>query len=86
MVCAADDPEADRMAWERCRELDIPVNIASDRKMSDFYFPAVVTGEDLAVGIAGDGTDHGKTARAAALIRRCLARSEETKKDKGDRA
>ena len=86
VACAADDPEADRMAWERCRELDIPVNIASDRKMSDFYFAAVVTGEDLAVGIAGDGTDHGKTARAAALIRRCLARSEETKKDKEDRA
>ena len=85
VICAAGDPEADRIAKERCQELGIPVNIASDRRLSDFYFPAVVTGENLAVGIAGDGEDHGRTARAAALIRGCLAGEEETKKDKGDR-
>ena len=85
VICAAGAPGADGNTKESCRERGIPVNIASDRSLSDFYFPAVVTGEDLSVGIAGDGQDHGRTARAAALIRRCLAGEEETKKDKGDR-
>ena len=91
VICAADDPAADRLAQNRCRELGIPVNIASDRDKSDFYFPAVALTDGLAAGLAGDGSDHGKVARAARAVRGCLAGLEadegkQAKEDEGDRA
>ena len=55
VICAAGDPEADGIAKESCRELGIPVNIASDRSLSDFYFPAVVTGRICRWGLPGTG-------------------------------
>lgn len=93
VISAVDDPETDRQIRRTCRELGVPVNIASDRTLSDFYFPAVAMQENLVVGIAGDGSDHRKVARTAAVIREMLGRMEppETGRDQkgkneGDRA
>ena len=43
----------------------------------DFFFPAVCEGEHLVAGLAGDGSDHRKTARMAAKIRKILKNDED---------
>lgn len=78
VISAVSDREADAMVERRCRELEIPVNIASDRNRSDFYFPAVVCTKDQVIAVAGDGENHKKTARLAADLRAWVS-------DKGER-
>ena len=70
MVFAATDDRALNEAVTRaCRARGIPVNNAQDHTLCDFYFPAIVEGERLVLGLAGDGTNHGSVRRAAARIR-----------------
>lgn len=75
---AVNEPETDAVIEQRCRDLGIPVNIASDRNRSDFYFPAVICTRDQVIAVAGDGADHRKTARMASELRAWVS-------DKGDR-
>ena len=83
MVFAATDDRALNEAVTRaCRERGIPVNNATDRSLCDFYFPAIVEGEDLVLGLAGDGTDHKKVRRVAASLRDYFSGTGEDKTEK----
>lgn len=73
-LAATDDAEADLAVWRECREKKIPVNVASDRSLCDFYFPALVCAEDLVIGISSGGTDHGKVRRVSAKLREFFSR------------
>lgn len=72
VLAATDDTQlnADIAAW--CRWKGIPVNVASDRALCDFYFPAVIQKDHLVIGVGGDGTDHKLVAETASVIREHL--------------
>lgn len=71
-VAATNDRVVNHAVWREAGERNIPVNVCDCPEECEFYFPAVYLGNDLAVGIAGNGSNHKKTARAAAAVRRVL--------------
>lgn len=58
VLAATNDPAVDEEVFALCRQLDIPVNVASDKKKCDFYFPAIVQDENIVVGITSSGESH----------------------------
>lgn len=77
VLSATDDAQVDRQIYDECREKGIPVNIASDQRLCDFYFPALMEHDGLVVGISSGGTDHGKVKAVSAALREMLAEEEE---------
>ena len=71
-VAAAGDSAVNTAVEEEARRLGVLFNRADDRRRCDFFFPAVCLGEGLVAGVAGDGSDHRKTAEAARRIRLVL--------------
>ncbi|HJA11345.1 MAG TPA: bifunctional precorrin-2 dehydrogenase/sirohydrochlorin ferrochelatase [Candidatus Mediterraneibacter merdipullorum] len=60
VLAATDDRETNRRICTDCRAAGIPVNVADDRRLCDFYFPSVVLTDDAVVGISCGGGDHAK--------------------------
>ena len=57
VVAATDDHELNHEIGERCRKLNIMVNVADDPELSTFIFPAVVRRGDIVCGItSGTGS------------------------------
>ena len=71
-VAATDDRAVNRAVGEEARALGVPVSVADCPDECTFFFPAICTGEHLVAGVAGRGTDHALTARAAKAIRATL--------------
>lgn len=71
-IAATDDPAANAAAGREARRLGVLFNRSDCPSDCDFFFPAVCEGEGLVIGLAGDGSDHKKTARTAAEIRKLL--------------
>ena len=69
VLSCVDDRETDKAIWQECRERGVPVNIASDQSMCDFFFPALVEEEDLVIGICSGGRDHRKVRLLAEKLR-----------------
>lgn len=72
VLAATDDRQLNGRIAAICKERGIPVNVASDRTLCDFFFPAVIENERVVIGIAGDGTDHRLVAHTADVIREFL--------------
>ena len=71
-VAASDDPQVNEAAGREARQLGVLFNRSDAPADCDFFFPAVCEGGGMVAGLAGDGTDHGKTARPAKEIRKIL--------------
>ena len=71
-VAASDDPQVNEAAGREARQLGVLFNRSDAPADCDFFFPAVCEGGGMVAGLAGDGTDHGKTARTAKEIRKIL--------------
>lgn len=70
IVCAAtDDREVNHMIYEECARLKIPVSVADCREECSFYFPAIVTSENVVIGVTASGEDHTQVRRVAENIR-----------------
>lgn len=61
--------------YEKCKEGKIPVNVADDKGISDFYFPGIVRNKGITVGVTADGKDHELAKKATRAIANCLDRS-----------
>ena len=59
-VAATDDREVNRAVYAECRKRGIPVNVADDKTLCDFYFPALVLTDDLVIGIGSGGKSQGR--------------------------
>lgn len=70
ILTATDDMILNHGICELVNKLGIPVNNAGDQKDCDFFFPAVVLGEHLSIGIVSDGSDHHLVRKAASEIRK----------------
>lgn len=76
-IAATDDPQVNTAAGQEARRLGIFFNRSDCPPDCDFFFPAVCEGAGMVAGLAGDGTDHGKTARTASEIRKILENSKD---------
>ena len=59
-IAATDDREVNRDIHMQCRERKIPVNVADDKTLCDFYFPSVVLTDDVVIGIGSGGENPGR--------------------------
>ena len=59
-IPATDDREVNRAVYEECRKRGIPVNVADDKTLCDFYFPALVLTDDVVIGIGSGGESPGR--------------------------
>lgn len=71
-VAATNDRAVNRAVGAEAKALGIPFNASDSPEECDFFFPAVCVGGTIVAGVAGDGTDHKKTAEAARRIRGIL--------------
>ena len=58
VVAATNEKQTNLIIGRECRHKGIPVNVASDKSMCDFYFPGLVETQDFVIGITANGTDH----------------------------
>ena len=59
-IAATDDREVNRAVYAECRKKGIPVNVADDKTLCDFYFPALVLTDNVVIGIGSGGESPGK--------------------------
>lgn len=75
-VAATDDPAVNAAVGREARQVGALFNRSDCPADCDFFFPAVCEGERLVAGVAGDGSDHRRTATAASRIREVLREVE----------
>ena len=69
VLACTNRPEINAVLTRLARESGSLAGNASDQADCDFFFPAVVLGQGLSIGICGTGEDHAAVARAAGQIR-----------------
>lgn len=79
-VTATDDREVNHQVYNEACDRKIFVSVADKKDESSYFFPATWLGENLSVGIVGDGTDHRYVRRSAEAIREALDRLNLTPK------
>ena len=72
VLAATDDEDLNERICTMCRVLRIPVNVASDRRMCDFFFPGIARQGNVVVGVTASGEDHGRARAVTARLRQCL--------------
>lgn len=72
VLAATDSRETDFAVCRECRAKGVPVNIASDQKLCDFQFPALIESDDVVIGVNSGGSDHKKVRSISADIRELL--------------
>ncbi len=72
VFAATNDPAVNDRVYEDCKRLGIPVNVASDKGKSDFYFPGVAVKENTVIGVTASGKDHEEAKRLTEAVRELL--------------
>ena len=71
-VLAAATSEVNQKVVEECRKAGILVNDASRKENCDFYFPGLVKGGDVVIGITAGGKDHKLASALTSEIRNAV--------------
>lgn len=69
-VGATDCRTVNHAVFLEAKRRGVAINVCDCPEECDFFFPALCETGGVVAGVAGDGGDHQKTARAAAIIRR----------------
>lgn len=72
VIAATNDNRTNQDIYAACKCLGIPVNVFSDKSKCDFFFPTLVTQEDVVIGINAKGSKKRRQKGIAALIRKLL--------------
>lgn len=72
VLAATDRPDTDHRVWEECKAHGIRVNVASDQRLCDFRFPALIEKEEIVVGVTSNDNDHRSLREISARIRETL--------------
>lgn len=67
-VAATDDESVNRQVSTLCKAAGIPVNVADDKELCSFYFPAIVRRKDVVTAVSTGGN----SPALAAYLRREL--------------
>ena len=78
VFAATNDQAVNDRIHDDCKKHGIMVNVSSDRKKSDFYFPGIARKGDLVVGVTASGKDHAGAKKVSEQIRRLLDETETT--------
>lgn len=76
VLAATNDETVNDLIWRRCKELGIPVNVSSDAKKSDFFFPGVARKDNFVIGVTAGGKDHAAAKRLTDRARKLLDETE----------
>ena len=69
VIAATNDKELnEKIVWD-CNRAGIMVNDASNYTNCAFYFPGIVTEEEMVIGVTSSGSNHRLARRAASEIR-----------------
>ena len=69
VIVATNDKELnEKIVWD-CKKAGVIVNDASNYKNCDFYFPGIVTEEEMVIGVTSSGSNHKLARRVASAIR-----------------
>ena len=79
-LAATDDGAVNGAVGREARRRGILFNRSDCPEECGFFFPAVCQGDGLTAGLAGDGTDHRKTADMAEKVRSLLVSEERRSK------
>ena len=75
VFAASDDTGLNDSILSACRERGILVNVSSDRRKCDFFFPAIAQEGAVVAGICSGGDDITGVKRAAEAVRKALKKS-----------
>lgn len=88
VLAATGNRSTDLLAVSDGRRMGAFVNIASDRSLSDFYFPGIACAGSVTAGVTTGGENHRLAKRACEEIRSFLSEREESwqkdEKEKGE--
>lgn len=73
VIAATNDHKINEDIYRVCQERGILVNVCSDKKKCDFYFPGLARRENVVVGVTATGSDHKKARLVSEKIREMLA-------------
>lgn len=76
VLAATNSAAVNDAVWRDCRERGIPVNVSSDRRKSDFYFPGIARRDNVVAGVTASGKDHAEAKRIAEKLRSLLETGE----------
>lgn len=69
VMAATNDSQVNEGIFRECRHRELLVNVITDKEKCNFHFPAVVEKENVVIGIASGGENHGKVSEIAAKLR-----------------
>jgi len=76
VIAATDDGALNRRIHALAKERRLPVNVSSDQKLCDFYFPGIARKDRLVVGVTACGAEHARAKAAAEAIRQYLEEAD----------
>lgn len=72
VIAATSNHRINEEIYRLCKERQIPVNVCSDKKQCDFFFPGLAIKDDVVVGVTANGTNHKKAKTITEKIREIL--------------
>ncbi|MDY3250635.1 MAG: bifunctional precorrin-2 dehydrogenase/sirohydrochlorin ferrochelatase [Candidatus Choladocola sp.] len=72
VIAATNDKKTNQEIYSACKCLGIPVNVCTDKNKCDFYFPGIVSSDNLVVGISNSGRDHKRSREITEKIQELL--------------
>lgn len=76
VFAATNDHDVNDRIHNDCKKHGIMVNVSTDRKKSDFYFPGIAAKGDIVVGVTASGKDHAGAKRVSEQVRKLLGQNE----------
>ena len=70
VIAATDNRKVNHSIFEECREKHISVNVCDCKEECSFYFPSIISDENVVVGVTASGYDHKRTKYVADNIRK----------------
>jgi siroheme synthase-like protein len=72
VLSATNSAEVNDAVWHDCRRMQIPVNVSSDRRKSDFYFPGIAQRDNVVIGVTASGKNHAQAKELTEELRKFL--------------
>ncbi len=69
VFAATNDSAVNAAVAAECRHLGIPVNVSSDRGLSDFYFPGIARRDNVVIGVTASGENHAQAKQVTDQVR-----------------
>lgn len=72
VIAATNDSKINNDIFSVCRCLGIQVNVCSDKRKCDFYFPGIAQKDNVVIAVTASGKDHKLTRRLVEKVRELL--------------